>query len=166
MKIYNDVLQPDTISAICEETRCSHSQATWTLSTLAWERNIQEGAMAATACKPASEALARTLEEEVKGLLPPHQELRFLIYVWPRGSSISCHNDAHCKFGATIYLNNEWPINNGGLFVWQENDSDEWKARVPKYNTMVLNDERELHLVTPVSYSSMDMRHTVQIWGL
>lgn len=165
MKIYNNVLQQSTIEEIFKETRNAHRTAEWAFSTLAWSTDIQVGAMAATACKPVSEELATAIEGQIQQYLPEYTELKSQIYLWPRGSSISCHDDAHCKFGATIYLNSHWHVDYGGLFVWQDNASKEWKVRFPEFNTMVLNDEQEPHLVTPVSYASMEMRHTVQIWG-
>ena len=166
MKIYDNVLDKTTIDALFLETRKSQDKDVWRFSTLFWTPEIQVGAMAATACKVVSEELAPVIEQQIKHLLPPYESLLQQIYLWPRGASISRHDDAHCKWGATIYLNTSWDIDNGGLFVWQDKESAEWKVRIPEFNTLVVNDNKEPHLVTPVAYTSMDMRHTVQIWGL
>lgn len=166
MKIHNQVLKPETISALQSETRENTQEATWRLSTLFWPADIQVGTIAGIVCKIISEEVASQIESEIKHLLPAYNRIIQQIYLWPRGSSISLHNDANQKFGATIYLNSVWHIDNGGLFVWQDKEDDEWKVRIPEYNSMVLNDQEEPHLVTPVANTSMDMRHTVQIWGV
>ena len=41
----------------------------------------------------------------------------------------------------------------------------EWSALLPNCNTMVLNDNHESHMVTPLSPYSTDFRYTIQIWG-
>ena len=44
-------------------------------------------------------------------------------------------------------------------------DAHEWSALLPNCNTMVLNDNHESHMVTPLSPYSTDFRYTIQIWG-
>ena len=166
MKVYNKVLTPETINQLCQETNQTRGEDVWRVSTLSWVGEIQRGILASVACKEVSPDLADTIEKEIKHLLPPHEKLYQQIYVWPRGSGISAHDDGNKKFGATIYLNNDWQLDFGGLFVWQDKESNELKVRVPEYNSMVLNNNEELHLVTPVAFNCPAMRHTVQIWGL
>ena len=80
-----------------------------------------------------------------------------------RNPNFDYHNDFAYRFGATIYLNNEWHINQGGLFVYKQNN--EHKVYVPEFNSMVLNDDKSWHLVTPVSVYAGKFRTTLQIWG-
>ena len=51
------------------------------------------------------------------------------------------------------------------IFVWKPNDSDTMKAIAPTYNTLVINDESELHFVTPISYNTDTFRVTIQIFA-
>ena len=69
------------------------------------------------------------------------------------------------KFGATLYLNDVWDLNWGGIFVWKPNDSNTMKAIAPTHNTLVVNDESELHFVTPISYNTDTFRVTMQIFA-
>ena len=55
-------------------------------------------------------------------------------------------------------------MNFGGLFVWKDDDSDIMKAIAPQKNMMVLNDEKQHHLVTSISPLSKEFRVTLQIW--
>lgn len=166
MKTYNNVLNLDTIKAIRNETTESLSEDTWRLSTLCWPSNIKVGIQAGAACKMLGTELASEVEAQIKHLLPPYETLIQQIYVWPPTSGISAHNDGNKKFGVTIYLNDHWELDFGGLFVWQDSTTGELKVRMPEFNTMVLNDGEELHLVTPVASGCTVLRHTVQIWGM
>lgn len=165
MKVYNNVLNPETIQKVCAETNQSCGEDDWRVSALSWVPDIKKGILGSTACKEVSPELTKIIEDEIKHLLPPYEKLFQQIYVWLPSSGISAHNDGGKKFGATIYLNNDWELDFGGLFVWKDKTSEELKVRAPEFNSMVLNDEEELHLVTPVAFNCPAMRHTLQIWG-
>ena len=55
-------------------------------------------------------------------------------------------------------------MNFGGLFVWKDDNSDIMKAIAPQKNMMILNDEKQHHLVTSISPLSQEFRITIQIW--
>ena len=65
-------------------------------------------------------------------------------------------HDDNGRYGCTIYLNKEWDINWGGIFIWY--DGEELKALNPTYNMMVLNTHNEDLMVTTVSPFSDDFR--------
>jgi len=96
--------------------------------------------------------------------LPHAERLVFQYYVWKQNAAISLHKDSAYKFGATIYLNENWDIDCGGLFLWQH--GSELKGFCPEYNSMVLNNSGEAHLVTPVNPLSPVHRYTIQVWGI
>ena len=77
-------------------------------------------------------------------------------------SRINFHNDTGKGYGITIYMNDVWDPDYGGWFVWQDNNTQEWKTILPQRNLMVVNDIQEFHSVTPVSQQN---RFTLQIWG-
>ena len=76
------------------------------------------------------------------------------------------HTDQKYKFGATLYLNDEWFVNSGGLFVWEDSETGKEKVHVPTRNVLVLNTKHEEHMVTPVTVETFDFRYTIQMWGL
>ena len=166
MKIYNNVLNPDTLQKLFDETNQSRGEDVWRSSLLSWVPEIKKGILGTTLCKEVSAGLAEIIEEEIKHLLPPYERIVQQIYVWPPASGISAHNDGNKKFGVTIYLNTGWDLDYGGLFILKDKETDELKVRMPEFNSMVLNDDEELHLVTPVAIGCPTLRHTVQIWGI
>lgn len=166
MKIYNNVLTHETIQAVRVETEAAFGKDEWRLGTLCWPSFLRVGLLSGAACKPVSSDLASKVEAQIKHLLPPHETLIQQIYVWPVASGISVHNDGNHKFGATIYLNDSWDLNYGGLFIWGDKATGELKVRMPEFNSLVLNDDQEQHLVTPVAHNCPMLRHTIQIWGL
>ena len=85
-------------------------------------------------------------------------------YVWQRGSHIPWHNDTSHTIGSTIYLNEYWDINNGGLFLWKDTKDNCIKAEVPEFNKMVLNGNNIAHAVSMISTSSPDLRLSMQVW--
>jgi hypothetical protein len=55
-----------------------------------------------------------------------------------------------------------------GVFLYKDKEKTgpEWTALLPEHNTMVVNDNKEQHMVTAVSPYSTDLRYTIQIWGV
>ena len=57
------------------------------------------------------------------------------MHLFSRNSFIPWHDDSNYIFTITVYLNKEWHIDFGGLFIYKENN--ELKCLFPKYNTAV-----------------------------
>lgn len=85
--------------------------------------------------------------------------------LWGKGSTIPFHNDSHVSFAATVYLNEKWPIEDGGLFLWKDNNTNELLVVSPEYNVCVINNLHEAHHVSVVSYAAKQYRMTLQIWA-
>jgi len=85
--------------------------------------------------------------------------------LWGKGSTIPFHNDSHVAFAATVYLNEKWNIEDGGLFLWRDNNTNELLVVNPEYNICVINNLRESHHVSVVSYGAKQFRMTLQIWA-
>ena len=83
--------------------------------------------------------------------------------IMPYKSGISKHSDGNKKFGATLYLNKHWDIDYGGLLIYED---DGLKALCPKYNTLMINTPKHLHLVTAVTNAAPESRITLQIFGV
>jgi hypothetical protein len=85
-----------------------------------------------------------------------------IIYVWSKNSYIPVHLDVRYSKAVTVYLNNSWEYNDGGMFNWFDEKSQEWKNITPTFNKAVVNDSGYLHGITPVK-SSVN-RITLQIF--
>lgn len=89
------------------------------------------------------------------------------IYVWSGGSYITWHPDNYYPYNGTIYLNEEWDTNDGGVFLYKENDTNEIKGIEPTYNSMVVNsgtedDPHNSHCVTCIVPGTIKKRVTLQ----
>jgi len=92
------------------------------------------------------------------------------IYLWGRMTNIAWHNDVDYDYNGTIYLNDAWDIDDGGIFLWKDNKTKEIKGIFPNYNTMVVNledvnDPLNVHSVTMISPNIKDDRLTLQWRG-
>jgi hypothetical protein len=83
-----------------------------------------------------------------------------MIYIWNKNSYIPYHNDGDTRKAITVYLNEDWEFNDGGLFLWQ--NKSKWEVVLPEYNVCILNDEDDIHATTPVT--SNKPRITLQVF--
>jgi Rps23 Pro-64 3,4-dihydroxylase Tpa1-like proline 4-hydroxylase len=166
MKIHYNVLSSRTLSAVNSAIDLSLNQNKWSVSTFWWSPEIKLGNRAGIATQIVSPDVAQLIYSDIQSILPQGGSHTFQYYLWPEGSNISTHDDADSNkiAGATIYLNDRWHPDFGGIFLWEDGDTKEMKCLCPSHNTMVVNDRFEQHLVTPVTSAAPVPRRTVQIW--
>jgi len=80
---------------------------------------------------------------------------------WYPGSFIPFHNDQIFKLASTVYLNENWDRDYGGLFLYEY--KNELKAIVPKYNHAVINSNSVVHGTSIVSPRA-PIRETLQLF--
>jgi hypothetical protein len=168
MKIYKNVLSGDLLDRIHKDVIAKFDGPNWSVSDLFWHNGIKEGFSGNCLISTVEGDLEREIKKEIVSLLPIHKYLKLQHYVWTRNSGISVHSDDRYKFSGTIYLNEDWNPNHGGIFLWKNKNSTEdiLSGYTPSYNSMVVNDENESHMVTPISVYAKEFRATIQIWGL
>lgn len=88
------------------------------------------------------------------------------VVVFGKGCYIPFHDDHSYHFAATLYLNDKWNIEDGGLFIYKDKPTNEYKVIVPEKNMCVINTEKEVHHVSMVNYFASQNRITMQIWGV
>jgi hypothetical protein len=74
--------------------------------------------------------------------------LKLNIHIMQEGCYINNHTDNHVKYAFTIYLNDNWEDNDGGIFQYEV--EDEVYSIVPKYNKMVIIKDN-VHRVTKIT---------------
>jgi Rps23 Pro-64 3,4-dihydroxylase Tpa1-like proline 4-hydroxylase len=163
MKFFSNVLDQETMNLVIQDLNNSLSQNVWRSSQLCWSKEVLEKITGDCSVTFASDNIADKIQKCLVGKLPTAENVMIQYYVWKQNSGIALHNDRTYEYGATIYLNKNWDINSGGIFLWKEDNS--LKGVCPEYNNMVIVDKKELHLVTPVSPLSTEFRYTIQIWG-
>jgi hypothetical protein len=85
-----------------------------------------------------------------------------MVYVWSTNSYIPVHSDYIYSRAVTVYLNENWEYNDGGMFNWFDPESQEWKNIEPRFNRAVVNDSGYEHGITPVK--SSNNRITLQVF--
>jgi hypothetical protein len=94
--------------------------------------------------------------------LPLVQSKSAMVYVWSKNSYIPVHSDDIYSRAVTVYLNESWEYNDGGMFNWYDEKSQEWKNIEPTFNKAVVNDSGYSHGITPVK--SSQNRITLQVF--
>lgn len=164
MRIYENVLTKTTCSVIKNEILSASKEFRWGVGSYLWPENVKINVSGSVVELIANPTLRDLIIQDIENIIPPVDDISVKFYAWQKNSGISWHRDAHAKFGATIYLNEQWDINDGGLFVYE--DGGMLKAHLPTFNTMVINDNQTSHMVTPVSPFAKHDRYTIQIFGV
>lgn len=164
MKIVKNFLDEKLIFNIGEYIKSSNKSKGWYSNSI-WDDNIVKNSGLVTIL-PISD-----FYEELKNSFINYDKkfenysFIFQYYKWHRGSYIPWHDDNHHDIGATIYLNEEWDVEDGGIFFYLETDSTEdLKCIYPKYNTLIINDSNQYHHVSLINYHAKIERKTIQIW--
>ncbi|MCI0443793.1 2OG-Fe(II) oxygenase [bacterium] len=95
---------------------------------------------------------------------PDHSSI-CLIYVWTPQSYIPAHSDGKHRKTVTIYCNESWGPEKGGILKWIDPEKNAWQELVPSCGTVVFNDKDEIHTTTPVQARG-DFRVSLQIFLL
>ena len=164
MQIIKNVLSNSVLHECKLERENLSKEKVWGPSDLFWNDDIRVGVTGSCSITLVSEALCKKIIESIQYVVPACDAIHLQHYIWHKYSSISKHCDGIYKWGATIYLNENWDMNHGGIFIWKDCNK-ELHALCPEYNTMVLNTEAEDHLVTMITPTAPENRVTIQIWG-
>lgn len=134
-----------------------------------WKSNINWGE---NIVKGSSLVLAYELNEEYLHYIKSkfveldkkfeNKEIVGHLYIWTRGSHIPLHNDSNYDYGCTIYLNKNWNIDWGGLYLWL--DDDKVNVEVPEFNKVIINQGNIRHGTTLLNYNAPEERLTLQIF--
>lgn len=173
MLYFSKVLSESVLEKVFNEFNSKVDQPVWKPSSFFWpvgiRKNVYHDILVNLCSDELNSAIKENLTPTAKALSIDFDSLsKFtsMFYIWQKGSAISNHNDYSYKFGATIYLNENWDIDDGGIFLWRRktDNPSAWHAVVPTFNFMVVNNESEDHLVTPVNVNA-EQRVTIQIFA-
>lgn len=162
IKIVKNFLDLTTINKITEYVNDNVDQYKWT-SNLNWDKKIVKTS-AQVSVLGLSENLKKEICEKIYKENKKFKEydIRVMFYVWHRFSYIPFHDDHNYEFGATIYLNETWEQDWGGLFLYKENKNN--KFIIPEFNNCVFNFNKTLHAVS-MTTADAPYRITVQIFA-
>jgi Rps23 Pro-64 3,4-dihydroxylase Tpa1-like proline 4-hydroxylase len=167
MKIFQNVLGDQLYNDCILDLNEKIDNTVWQSSILSWSDSVLVGIRGSCLFSFLPETLSLRIYEEISSKIENKFEKYVMYYcIWQPYSGLSLHDDDHHKLGATIYLNDSWSVNDGGIFLWKEksNPYEMYRGISPTKNLMILNDNKEEHLVTPISPHSTKLRTTIQIW--
>ena len=104
------------------------------------------------------------LDQLLKKEIIKHKEYTVMNYVWTRLSYIPWHNDPHTSSAITVYLNEKWHKDWGGLFLFMERDSEQIHGYIPRFNSAVKNESNIMHSTTIISSDAETPRITIQMF--
>ena len=162
MKIIHDAVRSEIISFINSEIDELLGERVWSCSKSLWDRRLTNGIFGTCLTAPCKFISTQKIKKELSSQLS-NDNYTINYHVWEEMSGINFHSDENYSFGATLYLN-EWDINWGGLFIWQDINK-KLHAICPQKGMLVINDQKEKHMVTSVSPLAPYARRSLQIFG-
>jgi hypothetical protein len=93
-----------------------------------------------------------------------HAEYEVMNFAWTRLSYLPWHNDRKKEEALTIYLNDKWELDWGGLFLYKD-EEEQIRAYAPKFNCGLRNDNNILHATTLIGLDAPEPRFTLQIFS-
>jgi len=165
MQIIDVALSKKLLDKTTQEILTLQKEKVWVTNIQKWQTNLTRGMNGSCLQCDVPKITADNIIYEIKKYFNDNIKLAVQYCIWQVNSGINLHNDYLHDIGATIYLNKNWDVSNGGIFLWKDNDSNIYKGLVPKQNTMIINNENQPHLVTSINHYPEKFRYTIQIWG-
>jgi hypothetical protein len=171
IRTYNNVLDEHLIKNIMDYFRSILREGVWG-SNIGWDQNLGLISSNTLTHIISNKFLEKKIKSSIEKALNVNfekEKLTFVpsIYVWCGGSYITWHQDNFYNYNGTIYLNEEWDSNNGGIFLYKDNQTKEIIGIEPCYNSMVVNsaietDPHNSHCVTCIVPGTIKKRVTIQ----
>jgi Rps23 Pro-64 3,4-dihydroxylase Tpa1-like proline 4-hydroxylase len=138
----------------------------WTTN-LGWGKNIIKSSSIVLMHQIREQDKIDYIYSKYRKLNKNFNDISICFYVWTKGSYIPFHCDDHPNYvaGSTIYLNEQWHPDWGGLYLWRDK-KNKYHAEVPEFNKMILNDSFVNHGTTLTSQDANELRLTLQIFLL
>ena len=171
IRTYNNVLDKQLIKNVMDYFKSIMGADVWG-SSIGWDQNLSLISSNTLTHRISNKTLEKEIKSSIETALDvdfEKEELTFVpsIYVWGGGSYITWHSDECYPHNGTIYLNEEWDSDDGGVFLYKDSQTKEIKGIEPTYNSMVVNsateeDPHNVHCVTCIVPGTIKKRVTIQ----
>jgi hypothetical protein len=160
---HENVLSISLLSEIHDYISQNSFDYIWRENTM-WNKELTEGSAAITMAS--LEQFEENLREEVSLFVPEVKEMDLCIpfpmfYSMPIHSQIGWHED-YSPINVSIYLNESWDKNWGGLFIYMEDKN--LKGYVPEFNTAVVAKGQIPHHVSMITSAAPVKRCSLQLF--
>jgi hypothetical protein len=163
IKVFDNFLTKDLIfltKGLCSSNLHEYKWRT----NLSWNESIKKSSSTVLILSLTDEKnLKDFLTKKFNFLFPQTKDcqISILYYIWSNLSFIPFLFDANKILSATIYLNENWNIDFGGLFLYEY--LNEKKFVIPEFNKCVVNESLVYH-GTSLTTSDAPLRETIQIF--
>lgn len=171
IKQYNNVLNEKIIENTMDYFKLILEKDVWG-SNIGWDQNLNLISTNVLTHTIIDNIIKKEIKKSIEKAIEidfDKEDLNFSpsIYVWSGGSYITWHSDNLYPYNGTVYLNEEWDSNDGGVFLYKDNSTNEIKGIEPTYNSMVVNsgtedDHHNDHCVTCIVPGTIKKRVTIQ----
>jgi len=162
VEIHQNFLDPALIKEIKEYSDKQVGEFTWR-SSYAWPQLVQRFTPPVLALELTP--FHKSIQDQYRKLSKSWKNIEIhtpLFYAWPQGSYIAWHSDQEYEFASIIYLNQQWDMDYGGIFLYYENKKI--RGLSPHYNQCVLSAQGVPHAVSRTTIDA-PVRQTIQIFG-
>jgi Rps23 Pro-64 3,4-dihydroxylase Tpa1-like proline 4-hydroxylase len=122
----HNFLEPEILAAILKKFEDAKGTASFEVNDMGrWGKGLESGSYAPVLILPLDEYKDYFIQKykSVNPIFEPYNKLTCFMHVWPRGSQINFHHDQvnnGDRLSSTIYLNEQWNWNWGGLFLYDD----------------------------------------------
>lgn len=166
MEVYKNILDPEFARKLFKESHEKFLGSDFGWSTnYNWQPNLVKSSHPVLMRPYDNETTDKILDALIAKGAITHKNFAVMNYVWTKLSYITWHNDDNYDQSLTIYLNDFWDWDWGGLFLYKEDNTNHVKGIIPEFNSAVVNVKNYSHCVTPVHLDCQMPRITVQIFS-
>jgi hypothetical protein len=161
---YDEVLDPGFCRYLLKGARTSLERGReFTRSNFQWKEHVVRSSMPVLVRDYNPTLSALILAQLTKRGVISSNDFHVMNFAWTRLSYIPWHDHRSKDVAITIYLNEDWPPDWGGIFLYLDGDS-EIRGRFPMFNTALKNNANLMHATTPVSLDAAEPRFTIQLF--
>lgn len=163
-----DCIDPGVLASIKQKYQDSRGKAAFEVSNMGrWGQGLDAGCYAPVLVLPLMEYADYFTDRyrQLDAIFQDFELLTVYLHIWPCGSQINWHTDGEPRqrIGSTIYINESWNWNWGGLFLY--NDADLGQGWVfPEHNKMIWFLSPVWHATSMVSLNAEYPRLSIQIF--
>jgi Rps23 Pro-64 3,4-dihydroxylase Tpa1-like proline 4-hydroxylase len=155
--------------ALRKKFEMSRGQAVFEVNNMGrWGKGLEAGSYAPVLVLPLTEFKEHFIEKycEMDPIFEDYKNLTCFMHIWLPGSQIQFHHDAsddNPRLSSTIYINESWNWNWGGLFVYDHPETGQgWVY--PHPNSMIWFKPPIYHATTMVNANAEHPRLSIQLF--
>lgn len=165
---YHNFLEPDVLASLRNKFESSRGKAAFEVNNMGrWGAGLEAGSYAPVLVLPLDEYkeyFVKKYSNEVDPRFRDYTSLTCFMHVWLPGSQIQWHHDdpgSNSRLSSTIYINESWNWNWGGLFIYEHPDQGQ-RWVYPHPNSMIWFVPPVWHATTMVNAHAPHPRLSIQ----